>query len=121
MHTLAEMADTMVLPACHGHLAMLVNAAAAAKTAGVKIVPQVDAANAIGKLVTDLQKASAALHAAIAKAEGLHDSPAKQAQFLTSTGADSMADVRTVSDALELKVDDARWPLPRYREMVFPV
>jgi glutamine synthetase type III len=29
--------------------------------------------------------------------------------------------VRSVCDALEVKIDDARWPLPRYREMLFPV
>jgi glutamine synthetase len=121
LYTLAEMADTMVLPAAHGYLAMLSESAADAKAAGVKVLPQVDAANAVGKLIADLQKASAALHAAIAKAEGMHHDAAKQAQFLTSDGAGAMAAVRTASDALELKVDDARWPLPRYREMVFPV
>jgi glutamine synthetase len=121
MHTLAEMANTMVLPACHGYLAMLCESAENAKDAGVKPVPQVDAASAVAKMVADLQKAAGALGAAIAKAEHMHDDAARQAQFLTSTGADAMAAVREASDALELKVDDARWPLPRYREMVFPV
>jgi glutamine synthetase len=32
-----------------------------------------------------------------------------------------MADVRESSDALELVVSDELWPLPKYREMVFPV
>ena len=100
---------------------MLVKSAADAKAAGVKVVPQVEAANAVGKLVADLQKASANLHAVITKADGMHDQLEKQAQYLTSTGADAMATVRAASDALELTVDDARWPLPRYREMVFPV
>jgi glutamine synthetase len=121
LYTLAEMADTMIAPAAHSYLAMLCESAENAKDAGVKPVPQVDAASAVAKLVGDLQKASAALHAAIAKAEGMHDDLARQAQFLTSTGADTMAAVRAASDALELKVDDSRWPLPRYREMVFPV
>ena len=35
--------------------------------------------------------------------------------------ADSMAAVRAQSDALELTVGDDFWPLPRYREMLFPV
>jgi glutamine synthetase len=121
MHTLAEMANTMVLPACHGYLAMLCESAENAKDAGVKPVPQVEAASNIAKMVASLQKAAGALDAAITKAEHMHDDAAKQAQFLTSTGADAMAAVREASDALELKVDDARWPLPRYREMVFPV
>lgn len=121
LHTIAEMADTMVLPAAHGYLAMLADSAVAAKSAGVKVVPQVDAANAVAKLVADLHKASHALHATIAKAESLHGDAPKQAQYLTSAGADAMAEVRVNSDALESKIDDARWPLPRYREMLFPV
>jgi glutamine synthetase len=32
-----------------------------------------------------------------------------------------MAAVRAASDALELKIDDDLWPLPKYREMLFPV
>ena len=68
-----------------------------------------------------LFRSSANLHAVIEKADRMHDALEKQAQYLTSTGADAMASVRAASDALELTVDDARWPLPRYREMVFPV
>jgi len=30
-----------------------------------------------------------------------------------------MADLRHTVDALEYLVDDARWPLPKYREMLF--
>ena len=33
----------------------------------------------------------------------------------------AMADVRRVRDALELLVADDHWPLPKYREMLFPV
>jgi glutamine synthetase len=45
----------------------------------------------------------------------------EQATLLTTQGADRMADVRESSDALELVVSDELWPLPKYREMVFPV
>jgi hypothetical protein len=36
-------------------------------------------------------------------------------------GADVMAQVRSACDALELLVADVVWPLPKYREMLFPV
>ncbi|MBI3504648.1 MAG: glutamine synthetase III [Proteobacteria bacterium] len=121
MHTMAEMVNTMVLPACYAYLGSLQSAAASAAKAGIKVVPQVDAANATGKLVADLQKKAGALGAAIAKAEGMHDALAKQAEFLTSIGADAMAAVRALSDQLELTIADGEWPLPRYREMLFPV
>ena len=51
----------------------------------------------------------------------VHHEPGKQARFLTSTGADSMAAARETCDALELTVSDELWPLPKYREMLFPV
>ena len=121
LSTLSEIADTMIAPAAHAYLAMLVDSAAAAKAAGVKTIPQVDAVNAVAKLVNDLQKASTVLHGVIAKAESMHADAPKQAMYLTTTGADSMAAVRAAADALEGKVDDSRWPLPRYREMLFPV
>jgi glutamine synthetase len=121
MHTLKEMIDTLVLPAAFGYSGSLVTAAAHAKTAGITNIPQVAAANEIGQLIEALRKDRDALEAAIGKAEGLHDDLPKQAKFLTSVGADAMAAVRAASDALELKIDDDLWPLPKYREMLFPV
>jgi glutamine synthetase len=32
-----------------------------------------------------------------------------------------MAEVRKCCDAIELAVSDDCWPLPKYREMLFPV
>jgi glutamine synthetase len=51
----------------------------------------------------------------------MHDDVVAQAGLLTGQGADRMADVRRCSDALELVVGDEHWPLPKYREMLFPV
>ena len=121
LHTLAELADTMVLPAGYGYLGSLAAAAANAKRAGIKVAPQLKAANDTGRVVATLQKRTAELHSVIAKAESLHHDPEKQAKLLTSSGADAMASVRETSDALEVSMADSRWPLPRYREMLFPV
>ena len=121
MHTMREMIDTMVLPASYQYLGVLADAAQKSKAAGIKASPALAAAVSFGKQVTALQKAATALRVAAAKADTMHDTPLKCAQFLTSTGADSMQAVRTVSDEIELTMGDAFWPLPRYREMVFPV
>jgi glutamine synthetase len=32
-----------------------------------------------------------------------------------------MAAVRAACDAVEVSIDDELWPLPKYREMLFPV
>ena len=57
----------------------------------------------------------------IEKADGMHDALEKQAKLLTSEGADQMAAVRETCDTLEGIVGDEHWPLPKYREMLFPV
>jgi glutamine synthetase len=121
MHTLREMVDTFVLPAAFEYSGRLARAAAEAKTAGIKVIPQVDAANKLGAAITDLQKHRAALGKVIDKAEGMHDELQKQAELLTSEGADTMLEVRKCADLLELTVPDGTWPLPKYREMLFPV
>jgi len=121
MHTMREIVDTMVLPAALKYLGVVADAAQKSKAAGIRVNPAAAAAAALAKQVVELQKRTAALRAAVAKAEAMHETPTKCAQFLTGTGADAMAAVRELSDAIELTVGDEYWPLPRYREMVFPV
>jgi glutamine synthetase len=121
MATLAEILDTQILPGCYAYLGALAEGAAKAKQAGIKVIPQKAAAEEVGALVTKLQARAKALQAAIKRADGMHASLEKCATFLTSTGADAMLAAREVSDQLEVIVGDAHWPLPRYREMLFPV
>jgi glutamine synthetase len=121
MHTLKEIIDTLVLPAAFGYSGQLAGSAAHAVAAGIKQVPQVAAANEIGELITTLRTRRDTLDSAIAKAEGMHEDLPKQAKLLTSAGAEAMAAVRETSDAIELKIADALWPMPKYREMLFPV
>jgi glutamine synthetase len=121
LHTLREIVDTLVLPAAFSYSGSLLDAAAQARTARVTVVPQVEAANQVGKLIKELQKQRAALDKAIGKAESMHESLESCAEFLTHQGADVMAGTRAAADALELVVDDDCWPLPKYREMLFPV
>jgi glutamine synthetase len=121
LHTLREMVDTLVLPAAFSYSGLLLEGAAQAKVARITAVPQVEAANQIGKLIKDLQKQRLVLEKVITKAESMHENLETCAEFLTKQGADAMADVRKVADALEVIVDDDCWPLPKYREMLFPV
>ena len=121
IHTLEELIDTMVFPAAFAYLAILTESAASAKAAGIKVIPQIDAANQIGTLIAELQTRRAALGKVTAKAEGMHEELEAQAKLLTADGAGRMADVRESSDALELLVSDDLWPLPKYREMLFPL
>ncbi len=119
-HTTREMVDTMVLPAGFAYAGTLAKAAADAKGAGIANAAQVEAANEVAKLLAAVRKDRAALSKAIDKAESMHATLEAQAKFLTSTCAAAMQAVRDASDALELAVGDQMWPLPKYREMLFP-
>jgi glutamine synthetase len=121
MYTLREIVDTMVLPAAFDYSGGLAESAAQAKAAGIKVIPQISAANDLGALITDLQNHRTALGKVIDKAEAMHDDIVKQAELLTAAGANTMAEVRKCCDAIELAVADDCWPLPKYREMLFPV
>jgi glutamine synthetase len=116
-----EMVDTIVIPAAYGYLALLSEAASQSKAAGVAVIPQITTANQVGELVQELQEFREDLSDVIARVEAKHDDPSGQAEMLTTEGADTMAEVRKVCDALELSVGDDYWPLPKYREMLFPV
>jgi glutamine synthetase len=121
LHTLRELVDTHVLPAAFEYSNSLAAGAAQAKAAGIKTIPAIEAANALGELIVDLRRHRAELGKVIDKAEGMHDDPAKQAELLTSAGAFAMAEVRKSSDDIESAIGDDCWPLPKYREMLFPV
>jgi glutamine synthetase len=121
LHTLSEMAHTQILPAALGYLGDLTRSAAQAKAAGISVVPQVATATEVGKLTVNLQRALGTLQKVVNNAESMHEDPAAAASLLTADGAKAMEAVRTACDALELRVDDNRWPLPRYREILFPV
>jgi glutamine synthetase len=121
LHTLQQIVDTQVLPASYTYLGQLAGSAGQGAAAGINMQPVVDAANAVSKLIATLQKKKAELAKVIAKAEHMHDDVGGQAQYLTTIGCETMAEVRDACDALELAVADDCWPLPRYREMLFPV
>ncbi|MCR4341198.1 MAG: glutamine synthetase type III, partial [Gemmatimonadaceae bacterium] len=118
---LREVVDTMILPAAFAYSGSLARSAAEAKTGGVEVIPQLEAANAMGRMIERLVASRNALSDAIDDANELHDHPRKQAGFLTSEGARCMAAVRENCDGLELTIGDEYWPLPKYREMLFPV
>jgi glutamine synthetase len=121
MHTVREMVDTMVLPAAFDYAGSLIDSAARAKGSGVAVAPQVTQANKLNRMIGSLQKQRDSLETVLAKAEGMHDALEKQAKLLTSSGADAMSAVRECCDALELSIADNCWPLPKYREMLFPI
>ena len=119
--TLAQLVDTLVLPAAYGYANALARGAAHAKQAGLAKAPQVAAAERVGGMIEALEAARARLGDVAERADAMHGDPTDCGRLLTGVGADAMAAVRAASDALELVVPDDQWPLPKYREMLFPV
>ncbi len=102
-----EMARSMIEPSATAEFdavcKAVVSAKAAGVTAGVKGVK--DVATTLGKGLDELHVQCAALEKALTK---------KPADVLAA-----MTKLRAAVDKLEEDVDDARWPLPKYREMLF--
>jgi glutamine synthetase len=119
--TLAQMVDTLVLPAGYAYANALARGAAHAKQAGIARAPQAAAAERVGAMIEALESARGRLGEVAERADAMHGDPSDCARLLTGDGADAIAAVRAASDALELALPDDQWPLPKYREMLFPV
>jgi glutamine synthetase len=69
----------------------------------------------IARLRTTIGELEHARHAA----EECKGGPAEAARAFREQVVPAMAALREVADGLELQVDDALWPLPKYREILF--
>jgi glutamine synthetase len=117
---LSEMVSTMIVPAAYKHQATLVTAVGNLKSVGIDaalISGQVADVEKVAGLISELKTALAALHAAAEKAES--EDLLKKATALAYEVGPAMEVVRAVCDTLELVVEDALWPLPKYREILF--
>ena len=103
-----EIARSMIRPVVADEFSKLATAISLAKKDGLKVG------------VTGLKALSLKLGAGL---DDLHVKCEKLAKALArGTTADQLAtmvDLRRTVDALEYLVDDGRWPLPKYREMLF--
>ncbi|MFA6931377.1 MAG: glutamine synthetase III [Lentisphaeria bacterium] len=102
-----EIARSMIIPVVADEYSRLANALKLASqdslTAGVAGLRR--SAEELGCGLDDLYDKCDALTVAL---KGLHQ------EIIAA-----LADLRQVVDALEYRIDDSRWPLPKYREMLF--
>ncbi len=129
---LHNLVRTSVLPAATAHQRALSKSITEAQTAlaggSPKAVngpaqhrtlqPQVDDLKDCAEAIGDLHGKLAALGRTQEAAEGVPDL-AKQARAYADEVLPAMGELRLVCDRLEETVDDALWPLPKYREMLF--
>jgi glutamine synthetase len=115
--TLSMMVGTMVIPAAVRHQKDLAEALAASKGLGVEDPRQTEMLQDLAGTIGEVRSAAGALREAI-DAEPDDDTLA-HATYQKDTLLPAMDEVRTLADRLEGMVDDAYWPLPSYREMLF--
>lgn len=115
--TLAQLVDTVVLPAACGFHGWLAQGAASAKAAGLS-APQVELCETVARLIALLQHKRKDFGAALEKAERSATEDEKAHAFGYDVSR-AMLDLRQVCDDLEGVVADDEWPLPKYREMLF--
>ena len=103
-----DIAQTMILPAVRSEYTAVLKAYNETDASNVKM-----ALDVLHEQVAKLGNGLVALEDAI---ERLHDS-------MTAGDArdavDKMSDLRKIADGLEQIVDNSRWPLPKYRDMLF--
>ena len=117
---LAEIVSTMVLPAAYKHQANLVAAVGNLKSVGIDgglVASQVADVTKVAGLIAGLSEALGSLHKAAEKAES--EDLLKKATALAYEVSPALEAVRGVCDSLETVVEDAIWPLPKYREILF--
>ena len=103
-----DIASEMILPAVKAEYLETVQAFAMANKVGVS-----SGTSALRENLVELGSGLDALKAGLRKLDEALDAP-DEAAILAAMRA-----LRTTVDALERKVSDTRWPLPKYRDMLF--
>jgi glutamine synthetase len=109
----------MLLPAAQRTQLTVAQSVAAAKAAGMKVKSQEKQLKEMCGLIDAFVEAIDDLKAEFEHAEAHDASPDKHAKTYRDKVVPAMGKLRTVADQLETMVDDAEWPLPKYREILF--
>ena len=113
------LATTAILPAAQKHQAQLAQSITAAKNAGQRVESQEKQLQTTSERIERLVDAIDDLGLAFERAEQHAGTAPEHAVLHRNDVVPKMAHLRECSDAIEVLVDDALWPLPKYREMLF--
>ena len=117
--TMVKMARQTILPACARYSAMLGEAAAASRQAGVDAPAQTAMLRTLNRRMHECRLALDALDEAVARFSG--GSAFERACGHRDAVRPRMERLRACVDALECIVDKESWPLPSYGEMLFRI
>lgn len=119
-NTMKTMAVQLVLPAAFAYRKDLADVLNGVKSLGFDVSkqPELKTLNELTDLAVKLQAAVANLDVGIHKVESAGD-PDLEAEVASKEIVTLMADLRTISDAIEDIVADKHWPFPKYLELLF--
>jgi glutamine synthetase len=114
-----SIARTMILPAAQRTQLAVAQSLAAAKACGIEVKVQEKRLRELSARIEAFVLGIEELTAQFEHAESHGGSPQEHARTYRDKVVPAMAKLREVADGLETMVDDAEWPLPKYREILF--
>ncbi|GAB4144013.1 MAG: glutamine synthetase III [Planctomycetota bacterium] len=114
-----SIARSIVLPAAQEQQADMAASVAAARAAGLSVPNQEKRLAELSGLIERILDVISELSEAFDQGERNGGSPREHAQRSRDVLLPSMERLRETCDRLEKMVADERWPLPKYREMLF--
>jgi glutamine synthetase len=114
-----SIARTMLLPAAQRSQLAVAQSLAAAKACGIEVKAQEKRLREMSLRIEGLVTAIEDLSAQFDHAEHHAGAPGDHAKTYRDKVVPAMYRLREFADGLETMVDDAEWPLPKYREILF--
>jgi glutamine synthetase len=114
-----SIARTMILPAAQRSQLAVAQSVAAAKACGIDVKVQEKRLRDFGARIESFVLAIEELTAQFEHAEQHAGAPGDHAKTYRDKVVPAMGKLREIADGLETMVDDAEWPLPKYREILF--
>ncbi len=114
-----EIALNQILPVANEQLSLLIDNAAGLADLGIDNSAAVGSAKEVADLINTVKTNVASMVAKRNEIEELEETREIAIQFCDVIKGEYFENIRGAADALELLVDDAAWPLPKYRELLF--
>jgi len=116
----SDMARTLILPAAMAYQGELARTISTTKSVGsFSQAGQEKLLSEVCERISRLKQAIDELDSRRARVEGEGHDELKRAKFWRDEILPAMSAVRGAADELEMIVDDALWPLPKYRELLY--